>query len=101
LAFEVTSSWSTFRPLHSILRSVNGVASIKRQWFNDDRVRFTFHGEPFVVNEPWGDNSRYWIGPENPEASKLDIAPIQLAFQQYRGIFQRALSAMAANARDS
>ena len=35
------------------------------------------------MNEPYGDNSRYWIGPIEPP-SQQDISPIHEAFQQYR-----------------
>jgi hypothetical protein len=99
LAFEITSTWVTFGPLYRVLRSVDGVANLKRNWFNDDRVSFTFHGEPFVVNEPWGDNSRYWIGPKAPEAASLDVSPICAAFEQHRGPMARAWSKLASRQR--
>lgn len=87
-AFEVTSSWVTFRPLYRILASVDGVSDIKRNWFNLDRVSFKLHGEPFVVHEPWGDNSRYWIGPKNIP-SPVDLGCLHAAFQQYEGPIAR------------
>lgn len=31
---------------------------------NDLHAEFTFEGIPFVVWEPFGDNSRFWIGPD-------------------------------------
>jgi hypothetical protein len=89
LAFEITSAWVTFRPLYGILRSVQGVTDVKRNWFKDDRVTFKFHGEPFVINEPWGDNSRYWLGPENAEASTRDITSLHDAFQRYEGLISQ------------
>ena len=85
LAFEITSAWVTFIPLFRILRSVPGVTDVKRQYFRDDRVAFKLHGVPFVVNEPWGDSSRYWVGPEDPTESPPDIRPLHQAFFQYRG----------------
>ena len=42
LALEVTSAWLTFRPLLSIMRSVPGVADVRRQYFNEDRIRFVY-----------------------------------------------------------
>lgn len=84
--FEITSSWFTFRPMLKLLRSVPGVTDVRRNWFKDDRVTFKFHGKAAVVNEPWGDNSRYWVGLEDPDASiDLDIASIHEAFRRYRG----------------
>ena len=88
LAFEVTSCWVTFAALYSILRSVNGVTNIKRNWFCDDRISFEFNGEPFVVNEPWGDNSRYWVGSLHTDAA-TDISPLHQAFLNHRNIFFR------------
>ena len=85
--FEVTSTWSAFGPLCNLLRSVEGVSDVRRNWFNDDRISFKFHGKPAVVNEPWGDNSRYWIGLEHPDAApEVDIEPLHQAFRKYRGI---------------
>jgi hypothetical protein len=38
------------------------------------------------VNELWGDNSRYWVGLQNPHSSpELDISPLHDAFRRYRG----------------
>jgi hypothetical protein len=70
-------------PICRVLRSVEGVSDVTKTWFNDDRIKFRLHGEPFVVNEPWGDNSRYWIGPAEISCAQ-DLSPIHEAFQQYR-----------------
>jgi hypothetical protein len=84
--FEVTSSWLTFRPLFTLLRSVAGVRDVRRNWFNDDRITFTFQGKAAVVHEPWGDNSRYWIGLQDPDAApEVDLEPLHQAFKRYRG----------------
>jgi hypothetical protein len=80
------------RPLLKLLRGVPGVTEVKRQWFNDDRVAFKFHGKEAVVNEPWGDNSRYWVGLQDPDTSlEIDIAPIHEAFRRYRGFLVTTL----------
>jgi hypothetical protein len=93
-AFEVTSAWVTFRPLFKILRSVSGVTDVKRQYFNDDRVAFIYRGVPFVVNEPWGDSSRYWIGPSDPTGSNTDLRPLHEAFRQYNNPFVRFIASI-------
>ena len=80
--FEIAVPLS-HRPIYRTLRSVEGVTEIRRTWFNEDRIKFKFNGEPFIVWEPYGDNSRYWIGPAEPP-SEQDISPIHEAFQQYR-----------------
>jgi hypothetical protein len=90
--FEVTSGWLTFRPLFKILRSVPGVTDVRRNWFNEDRITFKFHGRAAVVNEPWGDNSRYWIGLTDPAAAnEIDVAPIHEAFSRYSGFLVTSL----------
>ena len=90
--FEITSTWLVLRPLMNLLRAVPGVTDVRRRWFNDNRVTFQFLGKPAVVNEPWGDNSRYWIGLEHPDASPdINIAPIHEAFTRYRGFLVVAL----------
>ena len=89
--FEITSAWVTFRPLYKILRSIDGVTDVRRQRFNEDHLVFNYYGEPFLVNEPFGDNSRYWIGPKDPDNSQHDMNPIHKAFQQYRSPVARLI----------
>lgn len=90
--FEVTGSWLTFGPLFKILRSVPGVTDVRRNWFHEDRITFKFQGKAALVNEPWGDNSRYWIGLKDPtDASQIDIAPIHEAFRHYQGFLATSL----------
>jgi hypothetical protein len=91
LAFEITSAWVTFIPLLRILRSVPGVTDVKRQYSCDDRIAFNLHGIPFLVNEPWGDSSRFWIGPADPTASSPDTRQLHQAFLRYRGPLERFL----------
>ena len=87
-AFEISSTWLSFRPLYRALRSVEGVRDIHRNYFSDDRITFTFNGEPFVVNEPWGDNSRYWVGPKNAASSTADVTSIHDAFARESSLRQ-------------
>ncbi|MEO1080234.1 MAG: hypothetical protein AAFY29_11825 [Pseudomonadota bacterium] len=85
-AFEITSAWIFFWPLFKVLRSVRGVTEVKRQWFDEDRVSFLYMGHKAVVNEAFGDNSRYWIGFLDPEISQqVDLSPIHEAFKAYTG----------------
>jgi hypothetical protein len=42
----------------------------------DDRFTFVYLGSSCVVNEPLGDNSRYWIGPVEKEPP-IDMTPIR------------------------
>jgi hypothetical protein len=61
---------------------VPGITNLKRNYFNEDRALFMYGGERWVVNEPFGDNSRYWIGPERGRDSALDARPVHEAFQK-------------------
>ncbi|MBR7800106.1 hypothetical protein [Undibacterium fentianense] len=84
--FEISSTWVLFWPLLKVLKSVEGVSEVKRQWFNEDRVIFKYFNVPAVINEPWGDNSRYWVGLQEPDVHpSIDISPLRLAFENYSG----------------
>jgi hypothetical protein len=86
-AFEVSSSWSVFRPIVSVLESVPGVTDVRRGGHimsgDENRAYFLFHGVPFVVWEPFGDNSRYWIGPADANMAAPDLGPLIQAFREY------------------
>ena len=83
-AFEISNAyfWS-LGDMRRTLASVDGVSDVRRNWFKDDRFSFSFHERPCVVNEPWGDNSRYWIGPIEMEPL-LDMGPVHDAFRKFR-----------------
>ena len=88
-AFEVTSVWVSFHSLFKVLRSVDGVTEVKRNFFNEDRASFSYGGERWVVNEPFGDNSRYWIGPERGYKSMLDGSAVHEAFLKHESLARR------------
>ncbi len=49
-------------------------------------------GQPFaIVLEPYGDNSRYWIGPKEPAENALDVGDIENAFKAYRPPLHRKI----------
>src|SRR5690349_20746583 len=81
--FEVSNllPWS-LGLMRRVLHTVDGVTGYKRQWFNEDRFSFVYRGRSCVVNEPFGDNSRYWIGPTEKEPP-LDMSPVHNAFVEY------------------
>jgi len=82
--FEISNAfpWS-LGFMRRVLQSVTGVSNYKRNWLNDHRFSFTYQDRMCVVWEPWGDNSRYWIGPEAMEPP-LDMSPIHEAFRRFR-----------------
>jgi hypothetical protein len=56
---------------------------------SDVRVRFDYLGQPFIVWEPFADNSRYWIGPADMVQGEPEIAvvpntePLREVFERY------------------
>lgn len=87
-AFEVKGIAAGPRSIGDLLKSVSGVSDVKvRPLFDkspDVHVEFRFHGREFMVWEPYGDNSRYWIGPRSEEEKPIDITELEQAFQNYR-----------------
>ena len=83
-AFEVNNDVLPGPILGRTLESVDGVTDVrlKTELFSKDenRAYFIFHGVPFVVWEPFGDNSRYWIGPADQSTPPPDLGPLMRAF---------------------
>lgn len=83
-AFEIGNTFISMGAIRKILLSVEGVSAIKRQFRSDDRLIFQYNGHPWVINEPWGDSSRYWVGPVEAKDHQFNVAPIQDAFAHYQ-----------------
>lgn len=86
-AFEIPIGWPSL--LCKLLRSIPGVSHVNRTRLGDNRITFLFNGEPFVVNEPWGDSSRYWVGPSDPAGAATDIKPLHDAFVRHHGMIEK------------
>ena len=62
-AFEISNTFMHYRRLVWVLKNVKGVADISSgKMFGEVIAEFKYKGTPFIVWEPYGDNSRYWIG---------------------------------------
>jgi hypothetical protein len=88
VAFEVSVIAIGLHQIAKLLNSLPGVSQSKgRSSFSGEEVHmnFTYQGTNCVVWEPFGDNSRYWIGPAD-EADKQahDMAEIETAFRSYK-----------------
>lgn len=87
-ALEIENAYIRPRRLAEILRRLDGVSSVcvRRPFTGSDDVRATFQyrGRPFIILEPFGDNSRYWVGPDDATAEKLDISAIEEVLRHYR-----------------
>jgi hypothetical protein len=70
-------------PVAGVLRSVPAVTAIRvRPLFGrwgDVRVRFRYHQTECVILEPFGDSSRLWIVPADPE-DQVDMGELERAF---------------------
>lgn len=88
--FEIGNTFISMGAITRILHSVDGVSNLDRQWRSDDRLTFVLRGAAWVVHEPFGDNSRYWIGPRDATNHVLEVGPIHDAFVSYKSPLARA-----------
>jgi hypothetical protein len=58
---------------------------------NEEFCEFEVDGVPFVAWEPWGDNSRFWVGPKAKEGQTPQWSPtvdrVRAAFRMARPLF--------------
>ena len=95
LAFEVENAYIGPGTVARLLRQADGVTDVEqRRLFSresDVHVRFKYLGEPCIVWEPYGDNSRYWIGPENPDSFNRSIGDVEKVLANHKPPMHRAL----------
>lgn len=70
---------------------IPGVRIVKRQKHfqftaDDEFCEFELNGKRFVAWEPFGDNSRFWIGPDPPSWCP-EIDEIRKAFAAYKAFW--------------
>jgi len=94
-AFEVENAYIAPATAARLLAGVDGVTDVApRRMFsksNDVHVEFKYRGQPYIVWEPYGDNSRYWIGPKDEANDVGDIGALEAVFKRYRPPLHRAL----------
>jgi hypothetical protein len=90
-AFEIDNFLVTQRLLSKVLQRVPGVSEVKvRPMFRrpfDIQARFIYQGRRFIVWEPYADNSRYWIGPENCDQATIDVSGIEKTFKAFKRLW--------------
>jgi hypothetical protein len=89
-AFEIGNALLGRRSIARILSAVPGVENVARGR-GDDRLTFVYQEEPCIVWEPYGDSSRYWIGPEKGMETRLDMGPVLLAVSRYKPALLRII----------
>jgi len=92
--FEINNTWIWIGSIIRILRSVPGVSEVCRVRGGAERIKFLLDHEKFVIFEPYGDNSRYWIVPEDPSESAVDQANLHHAFAAYRNPLAKHVSSI-------
>ena len=88
--FEIENFYiSTFK-IAKLLSGVDGITNIQRRKlfhkYDDDsyRLMFDFNDETYLIVEPFGDSSRYWIYPRNSDHLSTKIAVIEAIFREYK-----------------
>lgn len=93
VAFEIENAYVRPARIAEFLSADGGVADIRlrRIFSGDDELRLTFRysGIPFVVAEPFGDSSRYWVGPEGELSKDLSnhLGKLEEIFKAYQPSF--------------
>jgi hypothetical protein len=87
-AFEIENVYLSVKTIARLLSSVAGVSDVKgRRPFSSSRdvhAKFRYRGHAFLVWEPYGDNSRYWIGPDDDKRRPIvDLRPIEEVFGRH------------------
>lgn len=86
-AFEIENAYIRPRTIGALLAGVSGLTDIRvRKPFSsasDVHVHFRYRDREFVVWEPYGDNSRYWIGPADEKSAPIDVTELRAAFDHY------------------
>ncbi len=81
-AFEIEAQFIGWR-LARRLRDITGVSNVRpRKWWvgsPDVHIRFQYHGRECIVWEPFGDNSRWWIGPDDENAPFVPLDELESA----------------------
>ncbi len=95
VAFEVENAYIGPSAVAGLLQQVADISEVKRRRLfsgdGDVHVRFKHRGHPCIVWEPYGDNSRYWVGPENPDAFDADLRDVERVFDGYSPPMHRAV----------
>ena len=94
-AFEIENAYVSRRTVARLLGKLEGVTNVgfggRFGSSNDVRVEFKYRNHDYIVLEPFGDNSRYWVGPKNSTESAGDIGDLENVFKQYQPPLHRML----------
>lgn len=95
IAFEIENAYIGPTAVARLLGQVSSVTDVKRRRLfsggGDVHVRFKHRGQSCIVWEPYGDNSRYWVGPEDPDAYAASLQDVAQIFDAYSPPMHRAM----------
>jgi len=87
IAFEIDMVYIRLATVVRVLSSVPGVSDVrKRRMFSkweEIHAWFQYRNAACVVWEPFGDNSRFWIG-QKGTLDKVDLSEVERAFKDYQ-----------------
>lgn len=91
LAFEIENAYIGLRKIVDVLTRISGVSNVKRRrlfgYPSDIHIEFHYLDKAFIVLEPYGDSSRYWIGPKETEEICINLGEIENIFKLYKPPF--------------
>lgn len=94
-AFEIENAFIAVSTIAQILEHIEGVTEVlvKKTFFksSDVHVEFKYLGQPHIVWEPFGDSSRYWIGPQDGAEAAGNSTAIEQAFKHHKPPLYRAI----------
>lgn len=94
-AFEVENAYVSASTVAQLLTGIEGVTAVRKRKAlrgpPDVHIEFKYLGRDYLVWEPFGDNSRYWIGPKTKEEPAPDIQMIEDRFRAHRPRLARKL----------
>lgn len=84
-AFEIHAEFLCW-PLARRLGRIPGVSEVRpRKWWTRFReevhIRFKYQNREYIVWEPYGDNSRWWIGPDDDTGPRIPIDDLERAIK--------------------
>lgn len=105
-AFMVENTGLGRRRAVRVVEGIQGVVVLTRpkflSWFREEVFcTFQFCGRTYEIEEPYGDNSLYWVGPVPPEPCP-EVEQVHAAFRRSRdwSLSGWWLSRRSANADD-
>jgi hypothetical protein len=73
VGFEIENAFIGRTELISLLEKCDRVSKVDKRGGAETIVAFDYRGKSFTAEEPYGDSSRFWIGPSQTNDSDSDV----------------------------